>query len=837
MSDTTQRPFSAAKAFRCLLMAFGLGFFALPAMAAKDCWTLWTPVGPAGRFPELTNFLRTSCSASLSQVEGSFWGALTDALAKPIQYPEAVEETRVVPQGCSPTGREGDMLYGTCRYTYKIISTLNAFPDKPQITEGSGFFEVLLQCGLVLGTTSYDGTPQGCKRLKDTVASPCFTCNMVGDSIEPLTGVKRQTEEIFAWGRGHALTATYLSAPQIAAGGINELGANSFGARWSSNLHRQLVTQKPVYALWQFQRGAGLWKGYPEYGYNPEPTERDPKPGLSADGSVWLYRDEDARAVEVYLLDGRLKSIVYADGRRLEFSSATAPTMSDAAVTKTLLQAIEDETGRRVSFDYAFSTDKRNLQITRIVDPAGVSLPVAYDAAGNMTSINYADQTKREFVYEDSRFPGALTGVKDEAGQRFGTYRYDDQGRAISSATGSLASWQVSWTGASSTPAPLEYYDPDENVVVRKALNVSAGQAVVTKPDGTTSNWAGSALGRRAMLDTRNQPAGAGSAAATTNSSFDAAGNLTRSDDFNGNRSCMAYDARQLEVSRVEGLSTATDCAAVASTLPSGARKLSTRWHPDWRLSTGSAGPLRMTTLVFNGQPDPTNGGQAANCAPGSAAMPDGKPLVLLCKRIEQATTDATGAQGFSATAQAGVPARTTSWTYNATGQVLTETNPRGQVVVTNEYYTDTTADHTKGDLKSTSNIAGHLTRFTRYNAYGKPLEVLDANNLATTYVYDARQRLTSVTSNGKATTYEYWPTGLLKKSSQPGGSAVNYEYDDAHRLVAVSDTLGNRIDYTLDASGNRTKEEAKDPQGALKRTMSRAFDALGRAQQTTGRE
>ena len=93
------------------------------------------------------------------------------------------------------------------------------------------------------------------------------------------------------------------------------------------------------------------------------------------------------------------------------------------------------------------------------------------------------------------------------------------------------------------------------------------------------------------------------------------------------------------------------------------------------------------------------------------------------------------------------------------------------------------------------------------------------------------------MTTNGKATTYEYWPTGLLKKSSQPGGSSVNYEYDDAHRLVAVSDALGNRIDYTLDASGNRTKEEAKDPQGALKRTMSRAFDALGRAQQTTGRE
>lgn len=54
------------------------------------------------------------------------------------------------------------------------------------------------------------------------------------------------------------------------------------------------------------------------------------------------------------------------------------------------------------------------------------------------------------------------------------------------------------------------------------------------------------------------------------------------------------------------------------------------------------------------------------------------------------------------------MPVRSTSWTYDATGQVLTETDPRGKVVVTNEYYTDTTAEHTKGDLKSSMNSAGH---------------------------------------------------------------------------------------------------------------------------------
>jgi len=254
-------------------------------------------------------------------------------------------------------------------------------------------------------------------------------------------------------------------------------------------------------------------------------------------------------------------------------------------------------------------------------------------------------------------------------------------------------------------------------------------------------------------------------------------------------------------------------------------------------VATKTAEPRRITTLVYNGQPDPFNGGAVASCAPASALLPDGKPIAVLCKRIEQATTDETGSQGFNATAQSGVPARATSWTYNAVGQVLTEKNPLGKVVATNVYYADTTADHTKGDLQSTSNVLGHLTQFPRYNAYGQPLEMVDSNGTSTTYAYDARQRLLSTTTQGAVTGYEYFPTGLLKKTTQPDNSFATYEYDDAHRLVAVADSLGNRIEYTLDQSGNRTQEVAKDPQGALQRAMSRVYDALSRAQQTTGRE
>ncbi|WP_141696748.1 RHS repeat domain-containing protein, partial [Xanthomonas graminis] len=54
------------------------------------------------------------------------------------------------------------------------------------------------------------------------------------------------------------------------------------------------------------------------------------------------------------------------------------------------------------------------------------------------------------------------------------------------------------------------------------------------------------------------------------------------------------------------------------------------------------------------------------------------------------------------------------------------------------------------------------------------------------------------------------------------------YGYDAAHRLTDVTDGAGNSIHYTLDASGNRAKEDTKDASGALKHTLSRIYNKLG---------
>jgi YD repeat-containing protein len=86
-----------------------------------------------------------------------------------------------------------------------------------------------------------------------------------------------------------------------------------------------------------------------------------------------------------------------------------------------------------------------------------------------------------------------------------------------------------------------------------------------------------------------------------------------------------------------------------------------------------------------------------------------------------------------------------------------------------------------------------------------------------------------SVGAQSETTTYDYDKVGQLKRATEPDGSWVGYTYDAAHRLTDVADSRGNTVHYTLDAAGNRTGEDWRDVGGALRHTITRTFDALGR--------
>ena len=507
-------------------------------------------------------------------------------------------------------------------------------------------------------------------------------------------------------------------------------------------------------------------------------SDPDSRLHISADANGYTVSSDDG-LIELYALDGRLLRETDRRGRTTLF---TYDGSND-------LLSVTGPAGHL--FGISWSQDR----IAGITLPSADQIQYTYDAAGNLASIIWPDGATRRFLYENPDFPNALTGIIDENGGQYAYWEYDAVGRITVSNHANGAD------------------------LTRFAYGVDASgktQTTVTLPTtGQRQYTFDKILGQsRFSRIVRN----AGSNQDNLQTNRDANGNVTDYADYNGNLTTYTHDlARNLQLQRIEAAGTPV------------ARTISTQWHPDWRLEVKRAEPKKLTTWVYHGQPDPTAGNAPAQCAPAGALLPDGKPIAVLCKKIEQATGDTNGSQGFAAAAS-GAP-RIWAWTYNARGQVLSADGPRTDLsdVTQYLYYSDTTADHTEGDLRTITNPMGHVTEFTRYDKNGRPLELKDPNGQITTLSYSPRGWLMTRTVGNRTTNYDYDAVGQLTKVTQADGSWLGYDYDPAHRLIGIHDQSGNRIDYTLDPAGNRVEEKVSDPGGALARNQSRTYDELSR--------
>ena len=500
---------------------------------------------------------------------------------------------------------------------------------------------------------------------------------------------------------------------------------------------------------------------------------------------------------------------------------------------------MRDTNGRSIKFNY--DPLEPHGRISKIIDPSRNQVLLSYDSAARLIELAWPDGTSKHYLYERTDLPWALTGVIDEKTVRLATYSYDAVGRAVDTQwAGGADHYAATYT----SPPQLSYVDTHDDAYYRifrdPVWQLAQGAQVVT-PTGTAASWTSSLLLATPHLTGQSQPSGSGYGASNRYQSYDANGNIASTDDFTGNRSCLVSDlSRNRVTTRVEGLPNTVGCGAVTPAgvaIPALSRKTSIQYHPDWNVESKRAEPLKLTTMVYNGQPDPFAGGVAATCAPSTALPIDLKPIVVMCKQVEQATTDADGHLGFSAVLNAAVPPRQQTWTYNQYGQVLTAKGPRTDVndTTTYVYYPDATADHTMGDLAQLTNPVGQVTNYTHYNKNGQVLRMVEPSGVVTVNTYDLRQRLTSSTVGGLQTSYTYDPVGQLIRLTLPDTTAIAYTYDDAHRLTRITDQAGNAVTYTLDNAGNRTQDQITDANGALSRTITRAFDALGRVAQVSG--
>jgi YD repeat-containing protein len=395
---------------------------------------------------------------------------------------------------------------------------------------------------------------------------------------------------------------------------------------------------------------------------------------------------------------------------------------------------VTDYAGRQINFTYDVAG-----RVATMIDSKGGSYSYSYSNTlpeANLTSVTYPDDTpsdltnnpKRTYIYgelantSNVSQPNVLTGIIDENNVRYATYQYDATSQAISTehATGGIEKYSLA-------------YNPD-------------GSIGLTDPLGSVRTTHFTTVLGIVKLTGTDQPGGSGCSAAATNITYDTNGNVTSRTDFNGTKSCYAYDlSRNLETVRIEGLPGTADCAAslTAASLTAPARKITTLWHTSYRLPLQIAEPKKLITYNYD---------------------PAGNALT----HTEQATTDVTGTAGLTPLVQ-GSP-RTWTYTYNGLGQVLTADGPRTDVVdkTTYTYYPATDANlGNRGNLATVTNALSQVTTLSNYDANGRVGTITGPNTLVTNLAYFPRGWLKTLTlsysSYVETTQYTYYPTGLLQ--------------------------------------------------------------------------
>ncbi|MCP5277428.1 MAG: RHS repeat protein [Thiobacillus sp.] len=520
-----------------------------------------------------------------------------------------------------------------------------------------------------------------------------------------------------------------------------------------------------------FRRVGGVWT-----------PDADINASLDQISGDWRYTSSD-RNVEQYDGAGKLLAVQTPSGLTTTFTysdgTAAAPGGGVFEGTSTplppgLLLRVEDHFGRSLTFSYASL-----LQITTLTDPAGGVISYTYDASGNLATVTYQDGTTKTYHYEDPNFPHALTGITDENGQRYATWTYDAQGRAVSSEHAG---------GAERVDLA---YNPDGTTTVTDAL-------------GTARTYGFETILRVVKGTGISQPGGAGCSAASSAISHDVNGNVTTWDDFNGHRTRTWYDlARNLETTRVEGLAVVSGSEQVRPET----RTFTTAWHPTWRLPT--------VEKTYTGGADI-----------------NGTPLGTLIKTVTSTYDTHGNLLTRTETDNPRNESRTWTYTWTTLGRMTRADGPRTDVadVTTYAYHPDDDWDPARrGRLWTITNALGHVTTIDLYDAQGRPFYLHGPNYEVVVLNYSPRGWLTFSYSGDQMVSYTYDPAGQLTRLDFLNGPWFEYTYDAAHRLTGIRDAQGNTLQYELDGLGHVTAETVRDAQGAQTRKLARQFDALGR--------
>lgn len=483
-------------------------------------------------------------------------------------------------------------------------------------------------------------------------------------------------------------------------------------------------------------------------------------------------------AIETYSTTGQLVSTTNAQGRTLNYSY----DVNTSTVTDEFSQSI------------TLTTTADNL-VTQAVTPIGTFI-YGYDEFNRLTTVTKPDATIMDYRYDEEVYStvqynesetqtcsgddyltveactplvkklGLLTGKIDEKGQRYASWYYDEQQRAYKSEHGS---------GIDATEIQFVSEQGQSSTDAQGATVALQRVRDTISPLGLRTRTTFRApYGQRAeKIETFDV---VGILVSTETYSYDSYGYEAEHVDINGLKTIYSRYTDGREYRRIENAGTANT------------RTISTSYSGNTNKPTQITTPETRVNIVYISH----NSG------------------LLISK---QTTTD------LSTNKQ-----RITNFSYNAQGQLISINGPRTDVndITTFEY-------NAQGVKTKTTNALGHVTEITSFNAHGKPLTLVDENNITTTLTYDVMGRVKKIERAGTTQLFDYDLNGTLIKSTLANGSVIHYEYDVAQRLTAIRDSVGNRIEYVLDDAGNQLSTQVKNTSGTLLQSQGQLFDEFSR--------
>ncbi|KPJ92849.1 MAG: hypothetical protein AMJ55_09145 [Gammaproteobacteria bacterium SG8_15] len=440
------------------------------------------------------------------------------------------------------------------------------------------------------------------------------------------------------------------------------------------------------------------------------------------------------------------------------------------------LDRVESQGGESLSF--AYQPDGR---MERVTDHNGRVWQYQYDDSGMLEGILRPDGTQRHYLYEDGRFPQALTGIIDERGTRYASWSYDGQGRAISSEhAGGAEKVRLTFVDRLTT-------------IATNSRNINTTYTF-TIPISTPK------------LATVSGPGCASCGSGDSEFEYDTAGNLIQQSVYGVVTEYGNHDANGNPGFIIAAKGSPQERRTDYTYDPRFASKVKTVTEPSV-YATGN----KVTTYDYD----------------------DFGNIIRI--RID----------GFTPT---GTPiTREINLQYLGPLNQLSQIDgPRTDVsdITTLDYYpNDPVEGNNRARLKRVTSGGIVLRDNLQYSATGKLLSESRPNDVTVSYnYYPGNDRLqTVVESDGtisRTTRWSYLATGEVETITRgygtPDATSLTFSYDDARRLIRITDGLGNYIKYTLDTEGNKEQEEIFDTQNILHKSLTQTFDDYDRLNLST---